>query len=82
MGLFVSLLAFLFFFLDLDLSKLRQFGYLGIFLISLIGSAAVVLPLPGAAVVVGSSQVVDDVLGIPSFWSWGWWWPWGRRLGN
>lgn len=66
-GLCVSILAFLFFFLDLDLSKLRQFGYLGIFLISLIGSAAVVLPLPGAAVVVGSGQVVDDVLGIPFF---------------
>ena len=66
-GLLVSILAFLFFFLDLDLSQLRQFGYLGIFLISLIGSASVVLPLPGAAVVVGSGQVVDDVLGIPFF---------------
>ena len=63
----VSLFAFIFFFLDVDLDELRRFGYLGIFLISLIGSASVILPLPGAAVVVSSGQFVDDVLGIP-FW--------------
>ena len=66
-ALFVSVLAFLFFFLDFDLQELRQFGYLGIFLIALVGSASVALPLPGAAVVVGSGQVVDDVIGIPFF---------------
>ena len=63
----VTLLGFLFLILDLDLGELRQFGYAGIFLISLIGSASVVLPLPGAAVVVSSGQFVNDVLGLP-FW--------------
>ena len=63
----VSLLAFLFFFLDVDLDALRRWGYFGIFLIALIGSASVALPLPGTALVVGASQVVNDVLGIP-FW--------------
>ena len=63
----VALLGFLFLILDLDLGELRQFGYAGIFLISLIGSASVVLPLPGAAVVVSSGQFVNDVLGLP-FW--------------
>jgi membrane protein YqaA with SNARE-associated domain len=66
-GALVGLFAFIFFFLDVDLDELRRFGYLGIFLISLIGSASVILPLPGAAVVVSSGQFVDDVLGIP-FW--------------
>ncbi len=66
-GVLVSVLAFLFFFLDVDLEALKGLGYVGIFLISLIGSASMVLPLPGAAVVVGSSQFVDDVAGLP-FW--------------
>ena len=66
-ALLVSVLAFLFFFLDLDLKELKRFGYLGIFLISLVGSASVALPLPGAAVVVGSGQFVDAVAGIPFF---------------
>lgn len=66
-GLFISIMAFLFFFLDLDLNELKSFGYLGIFLISLVGSASVALPLPGAAVVVGSGQFVGDVEGIPFF---------------
>ena len=66
-GLLVSVLALLFFFLNLDLKELKRFGYLGIFLISLVGSASVALPLPGAAVVVGSGQFVDGVAGIPFF---------------
>ena len=67
LGLLISFFAILFFLLDVDLNALQRFGYLGIFLISLIGSASVVLPLPGAAVVVGSGQFVDDVAGIPFF---------------
>ncbi len=63
----IAVFAILFFLLDVQLEGLRDFGYAGIFLIALIGSASVILPLPGAAVVVGSSQFVDPVLGIP-FW--------------
>lgn len=63
----ITLFGILFFFLNWDLADLQRFEYLGIFLISLIGSASVILPLPGAAVVVSSGQFVDDVGGIP-FW--------------
>ncbi len=63
----VTAFGFLFFLLNWDLADLQRFEYAGIFLISLIGSASVVLPLPGAAVVVSSGQFVDDVAGIP-FW--------------
>lgn len=66
-ALIISLFGLVFFLLDLDLGELRRFGYLGVFLISLIGSASVILPLPGAAVVVSSGQFVDGVSLIP-FW--------------
>ena len=65
--LIVSIFGFVFFALDWDLADLQRFEYAGIFLISLIGSASVILPLPGAAVVVSSGQFVSDVGGIP-FW--------------
>ena len=61
----VNLVAYFAF--DVNLDSLKQWGYFGIFLIALIGSASVALPLPGTALVVGASQVVNDVLGIP-FW--------------
>lgn len=63
----ISVFGFLFFLLDWDLADLQRFGYVGVFLISLIGSASLVLPLPGAAVVVSSGQFVDNVGGLP-FW--------------
>jgi membrane protein YqaA with SNARE-associated domain len=66
-GIVVSVFGFLFFVLSWDLADLQRFEYAGIFLISLVGSASVVLPLPGAAVVVSSGQFVNDVAGIP-FW--------------
>ena len=65
--LIVSIFGFVFFALGWNLADLQRFEYAGIFLISLIGSASVILPLPGAAVVVSSGQFVGDVGGIP-FW--------------
>jgi uncharacterized membrane protein YdjX (TVP38/TMEM64 family) len=65
--LIVSVFAFVFFALGWNLADLQRFEYAGIFLISLIGSASVILPLPGAAVVVSSGQFVGNVGGIP-FW--------------
>lgn len=65
--LIVSIFGFVFFALGWNLADLQRFEYAGIFLISLIGSASVILPLPGAAVVVSSGQFVSDVGGIP-FW--------------
>lgn len=66
-GVIVTGFGFLFFLFHWNLTDLQRFEYAGIFLISLIGSASVILPLPGAAIVVSSGQFVDDVAGIP-FW--------------
>ena len=41
---------------------LQQFGYMGIFLISLISSATVFIPLPGFAVVFAMGAVLNPVL--------------------
>lgn len=66
-ALIVGVFALLFFGLGMDLADLKHLGYLGVFLIALIGSASVILPLPGAAVVVTSGQFLDDVGPVP-FW--------------
>jgi membrane protein YqaA with SNARE-associated domain len=50
----------------LDLNHLRQWGYLGIFLIAMAGSATIVLPTPSTVAIFGSSAVLDPVLGIPA----------------
>lgn len=49
-------------FLFSRLSFLQELGYLGIFIISLLSSATVFLPLPGFAVVFAMGQYLDPVL--------------------
>lgn len=43
-------------------NSLLPFGYLGIFLISLIGSSTIVLPLPAAVFVFGAGAVLNPLL--------------------
>jgi hypothetical protein len=50
----VTALAFLFFLLDFDIAELSTYGYPGLFAISLISAASIVLPMPGAAAVTGA----------------------------
>jgi membrane protein YqaA with SNARE-associated domain len=61
----VTASAFVFFFFDLDLADLSTYGYAGLFLISLISAASIVLPMPGAAAITGAGALLDPVLGIP-----------------
>ncbi len=51
--------------LDADPSHLRRYGYLGVFLIPLIGSASFILPMPGLAVIATGGAFLDPVLGLP-----------------
>jgi uncharacterized membrane protein YdjX (TVP38/TMEM64 family) len=59
-------LALLFFLADISLTQLNQYGYVGLFAISLISAASIVLPMPGAAAITGAGAVLDPVLGIPT----------------
>lgn len=51
---------------DVDLERLKAWGYLGIFLIAMAGSATIVLPTPSNVAIFGSGAVLDPVLGIPA----------------
>jgi uncharacterized membrane protein YdjX (TVP38/TMEM64 family) len=62
MGTFVLL----FFLADIDIEKLNAYGYVGLFTISLISAASIVMPMPGAAAITGAGAVLDPVLGIPT----------------
>jgi membrane protein YqaA with SNARE-associated domain len=55
-----------YFVLGVDLDRLKDWGYLGIFFIAMAGSATIVLPTPSNVAIFGSSAVLDPVLGIPS----------------
>jgi membrane protein YqaA with SNARE-associated domain len=63
--LLVTASAFVFFFFDIDLAKLTTYGYAGLFLISLISAASIVMPMPGAAAITGAGALLDPVWGIP-----------------
>jgi len=58
------LLAYLAF--DVDLDRLKDWGYLGIFFIAMAGSATIVLPTPSTVAIFGGAVVLNPVLGIPA----------------
>ena len=62
----ITALAFAFFFFDIDLAQLTTYGYVGLFVISLISAASIVLPMPGAAAIAGAGALLDPVLGVPT----------------
>ena len=57
--------ALIFFFFGLDLAQLTTYGYLGLFVISLISAASIVMPMPGAAAVTSAGAFLDPILSIP-----------------
>ncbi len=63
--LFASyVVAYLVFGINLD--RLKDWGYLGIFFIAMAGSATIVLPTPSSVAIFGGAVVLDPFLGIPS----------------
>ena len=56
-----------FFYFGADLNDLRSYGYAGLFVINLIGSASILLPSPAGASVLGGGAFLDDLLGVPAF---------------
>lgn len=65
-ALMMTAFAFAFFFFDVDVAQLNTYGYVGLFAISLISAASIVLPMPGAAAIAGAGALLDPVAGIPT----------------
>jgi membrane protein DedA with SNARE-associated domain len=59
--------AFAFFYFQVEVSRLKDYGYAGVFLISFIGAASMFLPTPALASVIGGGAVLNSYLGIPAF---------------
>ena len=55
----------IFFVFGIDLNKLTTYGYIGLFVVSLISAASIVLPMPGAAAITGAGALLHPILGIP-----------------
>ncbi len=55
-----------YFVLGIDLDRLKDWGYLGVFFIAMAGSATIVLPTPSTVAIFGGAIVLDPVLGIPA----------------
>ena len=64
-AVFMTAFALSFFFFGLDLGQLTTYGYLGLFVISLISAASIIMPMPGAAAVTSAGAFLDPVLSIP-----------------
>ena len=56
----------LFFALHLGTDDLERYGYGGLFLIALLRSASVVIPMPGGGIVFAAGGLLDPAFGIPA----------------
>lgn len=67
-GLFILLACYVIAYLVLgvDLDRLKDWGYLGIFFIAMAGSATIILPTPSSVAIFGGAVVLDPFLGIPA----------------
>lgn len=66
-ALLLTFFAIAFFYFSTDISNLRSYGYVGLFLVNVIGAASILLPSPAAASVFGGGALLGDLLGIPAF---------------
>jgi len=64
-AILITASAFVFFFFDINLAQLNTYGYVGLFAVSLISAASIVMPMPGAAAIAGAGALLDPVLGVP-----------------
>lgn len=62
----ITAFALALFLVDVNLERLDSYGYVGLFAISLISAASIILPMPGAAAVTGAGAVLEPVAGIPT----------------
>jgi len=63
----ITALAFAFFYFQVEVSRLKDYGYVGLFAINFIGAASMILPTPAAASVLGGGAILNSYLGIPTF---------------
>ena len=63
----ITIFAFAFFYFQVEVARLKDYGYAGVFLINFIGAASMFLPTPAAASVVGGGAILNSYLGIPTF---------------
>jgi membrane protein YqaA with SNARE-associated domain len=63
----MTVFAFAFFYFQVELSRLKDYGYVGVFIVSFIGAASMILPTPALATVVGGGAILNSYLGIPAF---------------
>ncbi len=61
-----SIATVLFFALHLGTDDLERYGYAGLFLIALLRSASVVIPMPGGGIVFAAGGLLDPMWGIPA----------------
>ena len=66
-ALLMTVFAIAFFYFGADASNLESWGYAGVFMINLVGSATILLPSPAAASTIGGGALLGDFLGIPAF---------------
>jgi membrane protein YqaA with SNARE-associated domain len=66
LGLLAGFYLVAYFVLGVSLDRLKDYGYLGVFLIAMAGSATIVLPTPSSVAIFGGAIVLDPVLGIPA----------------
>ena len=64
-ALLITLFAFLFFYFEVSYQQLTTYGYIGLFAVSLISAASIVMPMPGAFAITSAGAVLNPVLGIP-----------------
>src|SRR3990170_702097 len=56
----------LFFALDLGADDVERWGYAGLFVVSLLRAASVVLPMPGGGITFAAGAFLDPAWGIPA----------------
>lgn len=66
-ALMLTFFALAFFYFSSDISNLKSYGYVGLFLVNVIGAASILLPSPAAASVFGAGALLEDFLGVPAF---------------
>lgn len=65
-ALFIVASAVVVYVVGVDITELEDLGYPGLFAITFIGAASVVVPMPGFAAVAGGGAILDPVLGVPA----------------